>query len=151
MKRLAEASVRQSGFSLVEVLVAVAVAALAFLVLADLQNQMTRGHRAFDRAEQRAVLNQAALNLISSLNPMEACEGSEALDAHTTMSWSCTELEPPRRATGFPVGDGAFEVALYEVNVSLRDESDREISRLVVERVGFRRLFPPDEPGQAGV
>jgi len=132
----------------VEVLVAVAIAALAFLVLAELQNQLSRGQRAAERAERRDTMNRAALTMVRDLNPTEACQGEADLDSATRMAWTCEEVLPPRLVTGFPIGDGAFEVALYEVNISLLDAEGAEQSRLVVERLGWRRLRPVADPTQ---
>lgn len=145
MRRLVNPRGR-AGFSLVEVLVAVAIAALAFLVLAELQGQLARGQRAAERAERRDSLDRAALALAEGLNPTEACEGEVEVDSEMRMTWTCRELLAPRLVTGFPVGDGAFEVALYEVTVSLRDPDDVETSRLVIERLGWRRIRPITDP-----
>ena len=136
----------RDGFSLVEVLVAVAIAALAFLVLAELQSQLVRGQRAAERAERRDALDRSALALAEGLNPTEACEGELELDVDTRMFWTCEAPIGPRLVTGFPVGDGAFEVTLYEVTISLRGAQDAEMSRLVVERLGWRRIRPVTDP-----
>ena len=152
----------EDGFSLIEVLVTLAVIAGALLPLYALQQRAV---------EQAARLEEAALfdswwrdsaPEVFSINPMVRCEGESDYGAFQ-LSWSCTALTPvsrnaaPQSAAGAiqamaqgasaeeamrPIA-GPFEVALYEVafTVSSTDQTDVTNDRAVT-LLGWRRVAP---------
>ena len=71
----------REGFSLIEALVALTIAALVLGAIFELQIQMVRGQqRAVDAMEQ-VMAQENALALTRTLNPMARPEGSIALPA----------------------------------------------------------------------
>lgn len=134
---------RRDGFSLIEALVALTIAALVLGAIFELQIQMVRGQqRAVDAMEQ-VVAQENALALTRSLNPMANPEGRIALQGGDTLSWSA---QPRGRAVvnaGFPSGDGQFEVQLFTVTVVVERTRGRSPAPLVFDRMGWRRLDQP--------
>lgn len=130
----------RGGFSLIEALIALTIAAITLTAIFELQQQMTRGQRrAVDVMEQVAA-QENALALISDLNPMEQPEGSIDLPEGDTVRWSATPKTRVQRNAGFPVGDGLFDVQLFTVTVQVERRNGRSPAPLVIDRLGWRRV-----------
>lgn len=134
---------RRDGFSLIEALVALTIAALVLSAVFALQQQMTLGQLRHERALTNAALRRNALELLAEVNPMLEPEGRRDLTAGRVLTWTSTERTPVRRNIGEGFGDGAFDVALYEVNAEIIAASGRPLARLQIERVGWRRISEP--------
>jgi prepilin-type N-terminal cleavage/methylation domain-containing protein len=133
---------RQSGFSLIETLVAVAIVAVALVPILSLEIQLQR--RFADQRQQiEALQNQRnALAILRDINFSETPTGRIALAGDRTLTWRATPLSPAVRSTRFPTGDGDFEVMLLRVDVELIG-AEEQILRFRVERLGWRRLADP--------
>ena len=131
---------RRSGFSLIEALVALTIAALVLGAIFELQIQMVRGQqRAVDAIEQVAA-QENALALTRDLNPMQSPAGEIALADGDTIRWSSTAKGDPVTNTGFPTGDGLFSVQLFTVTVEVERLSGRSPAPMIFDRLGWRRL-----------
>ncbi|WP_426038727.1 prepilin-type N-terminal cleavage/methylation domain-containing protein [Brevundimonas sp. DC300-4] len=131
---------RRPGFSLIEALVALLIAALVLGAIFELQIQMIRGQqRAVDAMDQvRAQEN--AIALIQSVNPMAEPEGRIELEAGDVIRWTAEPKIPPKRNSGFPSGDGQFDVQLFTLTVEVDRATGRSPAPMVFDRVGWRRL-----------
>ena len=130
----------REGFSLIEALVALTIAALVLGAIFELQIQMVRGQqRAVDAMEQ-VMAQENALALTRTLNPMARPEGSIALPAGDTIRWTAQPRGAPMINAGFPAGDGQFEVQLYTVTVDVDRARGRSPAPLAFDRMGWRRL-----------
>ena len=129
---------RRKGFSLIEALVALAIAALCFVAIFELQDQMTKGQVRLQRALATAELERNALELVLDVNMMEHPQGERVLAGEQIVRWSADRLTEPRRNAGFPVGDGSYDVALYNVEVIIEAQGGRPLARLEFERLGWR-------------
>lgn len=136
---------RRPGFSLIEALVALLIAALVLSAIFELQIQMIRGQqRAVDAMDQvRAQEN--AIALMRSVNPMAEPEGRIELEAGDVVRWTAEPRTQPKQNTGFPSGDGQFEVQLFTLTVEVERATGRSPRPLVFDRVGWRRLDLPTE------
>lgn len=135
---------RRSGFSLVEALVALTIAALVLGTIFELQIQMARGQqRAVDAIEQ-VVAQENALALTHALNPMATPEGEIILPEGDTIRWRSAPKAEPVTNAGFPTGDGRFSVQLFTVTVEVDRREGRSPAPLVFDRLGWRRLSDPD-------
>lgn len=134
----------RSGFSLIEALVALLIAALVLGAIFELQIQMIRGQqRAVDAMDQvRAQEN--AIALMRSVNPMAEPDGEIRLDGGDVIRWTAQAKTAARRNTGFPSGDGQFEVQLFTMSVEIQRATGRSPGPLVFDRVGWRRVDLPD-------
>jgi len=135
---------RRAGFSLIEALVALTIAAMVLGAIFELQLQMVRGQqRAVDAMEQVAA-QENALALTRSLNPMQKPDGRIALAGGDTITWTTEPKGAARVNAGFPYGDGQFEVQLFTVTVSVDRASGRSPAPMVFDRMGWRRLDRAD-------
>lgn len=130
----------RAGFSLIEALVALTIAALVLGAIFELQIQMVRGQqRAVDAMEQ-VMAQENALALTRTLNPMERPDGSIALPGGDTIRWTARPKGRPMINAGFPSGNGQFEVQLYTMTVDVQRARGRSPAPLVFDRIGWRRL-----------
>ncbi len=135
---------RRSGFSLIEALVALTIAALVLGAIFELQIQMARGQqRAADAIEQVSA-QENALALTRGLNPMATPSGEIALPAGDTVRWTSVPKGAPRINAGFPSGDGRFEVQLFTLTVEVERQRGRSPAPMVFDRLGWRALDLPD-------
>jgi Tfp pilus assembly protein PilV len=148
---------RRTGFSTLEALVAVAIVALSLTPLIAIQVQIARTHARNDAARIAAVMQSNALAAIADLNPVAEASGERELAPGATVRWTSKQISTPVRGVGYPLGDGEFEVALFEVSVEARDPARATPLQFSVEKVGWRRaavggatplIQPPGRPGQ---
>lgn len=145
----------RAGFSLIEALVALGIAAMTLAAIFELQSQMIRGQQRASLALQQVVVQENALAMTRDVNPMARPEGEVRLGDGATVRWSAVPLGTARQNAGFPVGNGAFDVQLYEMTVIVEPVAGRAPRPLVFERVGWSRRAmdietapppPPPEP-----
>lgn len=141
---------RRDGFSLVEALVALAIAALTLGAIFQLQVQMARGQARAEAVLEQVAAQENALVLMRDLNPMERPTGELRLGDQEVVRWTSTPIGEPRINAGFPLGNGPYEVQLFEVTLEV-DRSPRQSPRpLVLERVGWRRSLQDVDGLSAG-
>ena len=133
---------REAGFSLIEALVALAIAAMALAAVFALQRQLAEGEQRHARTLQLVALQKNALALTRDLNPTAEPTGAIRLAGGQTVRWTSQPLTAPRTNTGLPTGEGAFEVRLYRVRVDIADASGHRLGGLDFDRVGWKRLTP---------
>lgn len=133
---------RRAGFSLIEALVALAVAAMALLAIFSLQQQLAEGERRHTRTLDLIALQRNALALTQDVNPTAEPRGAFSLAGGQTVSWTTEPLTAPRTNVGLPVGEGMFEVRLYRVRVAITDARGTRLGGLDFDRIGWRRLTP---------
>lgn len=125
----------QSGFSVIEALVAVAIVAIALLPLAQLQGQASRTAAQQQMLQQRLSAERSALALMRDLNVMDMATGVRSLGGGITMAWSARPISETANTTR-----GGFAVRLYSVRVTLRDAAGKTLSEFDIEQVGWRPL-----------
>ncbi|MGP1276146.1 MAG: prepilin-type N-terminal cleavage/methylation domain-containing protein [Caulobacterales bacterium] len=123
----------RKGFSLIEVLAAVALMALAIMPLYQLQRTLADAALRMSRAGELADMEQSALGLIATINPDQMAEGTETIGAWT-MSWTSERIAYNPAPDGM-TGRGIYSISLYEVTVTLRRD-DREHS-FTVRQLGW--------------
>lgn len=131
---------RRAGFSLIEALIALTIAAITLTAIFELQQQMVRSQRRASDAMEQVAAQENALALIRDLNPMEQPEGSIALPEGDTIRWSAAPKNERRRNAGFPTGDGLFDVQLFTVTVEVERRNGRSPAPLTIDRIGWRRV-----------
>jgi type II secretory pathway pseudopilin PulG len=128
---------RVAGFSLLEALVALAIAALCLIPLMSLQRTYIDGQRRHEAALQRAEIQKNALTIVRQINPTDEPEGQAVLAPDLTVSWTATEISDLKTSTGVPSGDGQYQVQLYRVDISVSRGSQKVVPDFSVERVGW--------------
>lgn len=134
---------RRLGFSLIEALVALLIAALVLGAIFELQIQMIRGQQRAVDAMDQVRIQENAIALMQSVNPMTEPEGRIELEAGDVILWTAEPKTQPKRNAGFPSGDGQFEVQLFSMTVEIQRATGRSPRPLVFDRVGWRRLDLP--------
>ncbi len=130
----------RQGFSLIEALVALAIAAMVLTAIFELQQQMARGQRRAADALEQVAAQENALALTRDLNPMEQPEGVIELPDGDVVRWTSTPKTEPRTNAGFPTGDGVFQVQLFTLTVQVERRNGRSPAPLVFDRMGWRRM-----------
>lgn len=130
----------RGGFSLIEALVALAIASMTLMAIFELQIQMTRSQQRAALAIEQVAAQENALALTRTLNPMAQPQGRIELPGGDTVVWSAEPRSERRVNAGFPEGDGMFEVQLYRVVVGVERAQGRPPAPLVFDRLGWRRL-----------
>ncbi len=131
------------GVSVVEVLVAVAIVGLALAPLVSIQSQIARTHARYIETYERATDQRNALALLTQLNPMATPTGLSDLGAGATLEWNSRLLTEIERGSGYPIGDGPFDVALYQVNAKII-RANRPLVEMDIEILGWKRVVPVD-------
>ena len=131
----------RDGFSLIEALVALAIASMALMAIVELQIQMARSQQRAALAVEQVAAQENALALTRSLNPMAQPQGRIELPGGDVVVWSSEPRGERRVNAGFPAGQGAFEVQLYRVTVEVERAQGRPPAPLIFDRVGWRRLL----------
>lgn len=130
---------RRGGFSLIEALVALTIAAMTLTAIFELQIQMVRGQQRAVRAIEQVTAQENAIALTRNINPMLQPEGRIALPAGDVIAWTSEPRSQPMTNAGFPGGDGAYQVQLFTVTVVIQRPRGRAPAPLVFDRLGWRR------------
>lgn len=131
---------RRSGFSLIEALVALTIAALVLGTIFELQLQMARGQRRAVAALERVAASENALALTQDINPMATPGGQVTLPEGDVVRWTARSKGAPRINAGVPYGDGMFEVQLFTVTVAIERRDGTSPAPMVFDRLGWRRI-----------
>lgn len=134
----------RGGFSLIEALVALAIASMTLMAIFELQIQMARSQQRAAQAIEQVASQENALALTRHLNPMQQPQGRIDLPGGDVIVWSAEPRSEARVNAGFPAGDGAYEVQLYRVTVGIERPQGRSPAPLVFDRLGWRRLAMAD-------
>ncbi len=129
---------RRAGFSLIEALVALTIAALVLGAIFELQLMMVRGQQRAVLAMEQVAAQENAIALTRDINPMETPEGRVSLPGGDTVLWTSVPKGIPRRNAGFPVGDGSHDVQLFTVTVTMQRRNGRPPAPVVFDRLGWR-------------
>jgi general secretion pathway protein I len=131
---------RRQGFSLIEALVALTIAAMVLGAIFELQLQMVRGQRRATEAMDQVMAQENALALTRNLNPMERPEGVITLPGGDTIRWTSQAKGRAVQNAGFPSGDGMFMVQLFTLTVQVERVRGTSPAPMVFDRMGWRRL-----------
>lgn len=130
---------RQSGFSALEALVALAIITIALLPLLSLQTQVTRDHGVQRALFARAAATENALELVRAINPSAERTGSMPL-GDQTLRWSSRPISRETRSTRQGEGEGEFAVRLYRLDVTVTAPGGAVVANFEVDALGWRRI-----------
>lgn len=131
---------RRSGFSLIEALVALTIAAITLTAIFELQIQMVRGRERADEALKQVAAQENAIALVRDVNVMAQPFGEVAMPQGDTVRWSSEPIGQPVRGAGFPGGDGRYRIQRFRVTVEVERRAGRSPRPMVFERVGWTML-----------
>ncbi len=133
----------RAGFSLIEALVALIIAALALSAALALQQQLADGQRRFQHALATAALQRDAMALTADINPAAQPTGAATLAGGGAVRWTATPRSEARLNTGSARAGRRFELRLYRVSVQILDGQNAVVGQVSFDRVGWRRLDRP--------
>ena len=131
------------GFSLIEALVALIIAAISLAAVLELQRQLADGQRRYERALEIAQLQRDALALTANINPGAQPDGVVPLAAGRSLRWRAEPRGPEALNTGSATAGRRFEMRLYRVTADILDPSGAAMGQVAFDRVGWRRLDKP--------
>ena len=134
---------RQTGFSLLEAIVAMVLIAVAGMAMFTWINASFDSINRIDAANARATAQMNALEWIKTINPLERPKGSERIGT-LSIEWEARELAPPTAMVNEEGEKGRFNVALYEVVVTVEVLPDVPQFRFVVRQMGYLRAGGDD-------
>ncbi len=130
----------QSGFSLLEAIVALTLLAVAGLALFSWINASFDGLLRADTAQARAQAQSNAIAYIQTINPMVRPSGETKLGS-LSISWLAKEIAPKVKPSAeSPDGTGNFIVALYDIDVTMTDLPRVPTFTIKVSQLGFERF-----------
>ncbi|MEM9667528.1 MAG: type II secretion system protein [Pseudomonadota bacterium] len=124
------------GFSLLEVIVVLALVSVAMVPLFQMQNTLSQSSR---RALDQTMVSQAlqtTLNHFENVNIAEQPVGQLTL-SETTINWSATLVESHQRPSGLYEQNPAPEVRLYSVQLNMADNTGRQLFSDEFNMVGW--------------
>ncbi len=128
---------RRAGFSLIEALVALAIAAMTLTAIFELQIQMSRGQERAARALRLVSDQENAIAMLRDVNPMERPDGVIELPEGAAVRWSSEPVGDAVIQAGFPFGQGGYRVQRFRLTVEIENPDGRNPRPLVFERVGW--------------
>jgi len=130
---------RRAGFSLVEALIALIIAALVLMAIFELQRQLSQDQARYEEALAAAETRRNALVLLRGINPTERPSGALSLGGGRAMRWTATPIAPARPNVRYPVGRGDHEMRLWRLSVRVDDPRGVAIDRFELDQLGWRR------------
>lgn len=132
----------KAGFTLIEVLVAIAIAGLCFYALFDLQQTMIDGQRRGAAAIDRANIIRNANVLLAEVNPSDPDIGPSGvidLPPNMTLNWTAEPVTPDQTFnTTFPsTAQASWYVQLWRVTGEVTNANGEVIQTVVLERLGY--------------
>lgn len=138
---------RETGFSVIEALLAVAMIAVALIPLMGLQIRVNRDYSRQREIHAEIEARRNALAVLRDVNMMREPAGALRLAGDRTLRWRAIPRSGVVRSTDGGAGDGAFEVALYTVVVTVLGEDGRIVCTFQFLHLGWRSLTANTERG----
>lgn len=91
---------RARGFSLIEALIALIIAAISLAAVLELQRQLADGQARYQRALELAQLQRDAIVLTEDVNPAERPDGVARLSGGRSLRWRAEPRGPEALNTG---------------------------------------------------
>lgn len=133
---------RQSGFSLLEAIVALVIFSMVAMALYGWQSANLHTLRRAEAHARQNALSRSALSLLAQVNPMLTPSGERPLGP-LRVQWLAHLLQPAKpgvSAVGVP---DLFELGLYRMDVRVLDGS-RLVTAFHVRQVGFKQIHAMD-------
>jgi prepilin-type N-terminal cleavage/methylation domain-containing protein len=123
-----------AGFTLIETIVALVVLSTTLIVFYDFLSTVLNGANRVQAAAIAFDRRMNALELATTLNPMDLPQGSFDLGTYR-IQWDSQLVGEVHQSSRYPAGPGLFKVALYRIRLSFPDHG--EIAPIAVTRVGY--------------
>ena len=135
-------SIRQSGFSLLEMIAALTILAIGSGVLFSWLGQTTGQLTRFQLQEKASLARLQAIDFLSAQNPAVVPEGKQSFDGFS-MEWKSEPVTEVRESISPSGGLGLYQVSLYQVQVSAFDRSGQAWFQFPIKLVGYKQVRQP--------
>lgn len=130
---------RRDGFSVIEVLAAIALIAVAMIPLYRLQQTLANASFRIERTAQTLAAKENALAWMETVNPMSDPDGETVLGGWR-VSWHAAPIAEVPLAEGYR-GSSIFALGLYEVEVTVERNGVRD--SFILRKTGWRQVRDP--------
>jgi len=130
---------KRPGFSIVEVLAAIGLLAIAMLPLYQLQQTLANASFRVERTAQTLSAKENALAWMETVNPMLMPEGQTEIGGWL-VSWTSTPVASVPLAEGYR-GSSIYALGLYEVEVSVSRNGIQD--SFTLRKLGWRQVRDP--------
>lgn len=132
---------RRDGFSIIEVLAAVALISVAIVPLFQFQRTLTDAVVSIERNVEALEISRSALALVSTINPAKSPDGCDQL-GEWSVCWASERIAFEADADGF-LGQSSFAIGLYEITITISIGSYQKV--LGVRQLGWVLIRDPLE------
>lgn len=129
---------RQSGFTLLEAIVALVIFSMGALALYSWLGVNVKTLARVAERREAVALTHSGLDVIRRINPMETPRGRRKI-GEVMIEWDAKPVEPPRNAVtqiGLPT---IFQVGLFAVEVRV-SRGGAELERFQARQLGFKQI-----------
>jgi len=136
-----------AGFTLLEGLVAIALLAGTMTAIFALVGSILSSANTVGRSNKTVQLTFNALEVMTIVNPME--QGSGQIDlGDYTVRWTSAARTAIADGVGYPVGSSLYQVALYDTDVRVEQQTGELLAQFRLRQVGYRRVREPPLPSR---
>lgn len=130
---------RQSGFTLLEAIVALVLISGAGMALFSWINQSITSLTKIQEANARSEATINILEYMDRVNPMLMPEGTAPLGAYS-IRWRAQPISNITEGASYPQGLSLFQLALYRTDISVRKAQDMTWFELRLQQVGYKKV-----------
>ncbi|MEE4210099.1 MAG: prepilin-type N-terminal cleavage/methylation domain-containing protein [Parvularcula sp.] len=137
---------KERGFSVLELVVALAILAAVLVPMLTLQNQLLSNFLRYDDAFDRMTMTRNALALLADVDPMTETGGRLRLDERTELVWRAEAIseEHPQALSDGTSGD--FRIRLYRIDADILRTDGRRMTSFSYETLGHRQVVSFEDP-----
>ena len=136
----------EAGFTLLEAIVAIALLAATLVPIYALFSTTLRSAFRISEANRMAEIEQNALDVMATVNPMERPTGRLDLGPYA-VTWTSRLMLPDLDGAGYPRGMSLFRIGYYESTVTVVDPDKNMMVQFKLRQVGYHRVRQPLPPG----
>jgi hypothetical protein len=129
----------EAGFTLLEAIVAIVVLVAALVPLYTLISGVSQSAFRLDEANRRAEFETDALNIMSTVNPMDKPAGAIDLGPYA-VRWAAQPLLAPVDGSGYPSGISAFRIGLYNAKIDVVKPDGRVLVSFPLRMIGYQHV-----------
>ncbi len=134
------------GFTLIEAIVAVAIVGIALVPLITFIGQMATALTRAGDSNARNIAQQATIELLETLNPMEDPIGEDQV-GDLIIRWDSQGIVPPNPNLRVSAGLAGFSMGFYNVAVTVERAGRGPWFSFDMRKVGFKPFGSSNLPG----
>lgn len=132
-------TLRQRGFSLLEMIAALTVLAMGTVVLFAWLQQTTNQLSRFQAQEKESLVRLRVIDYLATLNPVATPTGKTVFDTFT-VTWKSVPISEMRESMNGGNGFGLYKVGLFEVEVTVLDATNNLWFKLKPKLAGYDQV-----------